>query len=1198
MKRYTVGAGGDTGTGTGTQRAAVEDPNSLRSKSYANIIDAIGEGEFEEVCVGGLKGLYLNDIAAQNSDGTNNVEGITLETRTGSLSQSRMNIANTTEASFAVSTEMLYNLPVEKAVTGTSVDYLRVVVAVPRLTFQDTTTGDLRGTSVNYRIEYNSGDNPTWRVVPTATSKINYNFVPYGTPQTGYSRYEVRFTVYPSRYFTSAEILAPCLYTLQYTLNGGTSWIDAQKQIAFTTSDLYVFIDTLKTDTVDFRLLVQNSPSFVPAGTLIQEAWSQITNLYAGNYVDDAGTQTISGKTTSSYEKQTSFKVTGESPYTVRCIRLTADSTSEALQNKTVFQSVSVVTEEKFTYPGTALVGLSVDATQFNSIPTRAFLCKMLKVKVPTNYNPLTREYTGFWNGSFKTAWTDNPAWCFYDLITNKRYGLGERVPASFVDAAALYAIGQYCDEYVPNGEGGMEPRFTCNLYIQTQHEAYKVISDMASVFRGITYWASGAIVPVQDSEKQLRYTFTNANVIDGMFQYQGSDVNTRYNAVSVTWNDPKNMYRQAVEYVADEQAIAALGYINHTSTVAFGCTSKAQARRAGKWLLYTNTYETDAVTFSTGLEGAIPMPGDLISIVDSLRALERRGGRVVDATLTEITLDTEMTFLPGVVYTFSVASDAGNLMDATFEYDGTTQVITLDAPLSSPVAKDSFFAIADDNIPAALYRVIAISEGEDSLYTISAVTYDPSKYNYVELDERLTPTTGAIVYVGGVTGITTTELLYSDGAAVRSKLVVAWKAPAKAVAYQLYIVAPDGVRREIYQTDTSYEILDTLPGDYKISIVASDILGNVSVTTTVVVAVLGKLAPPVAVTNLAVKSYNGNGVVTWDLHPDLDVRIGGLVVIKYTTKTSNVQWEDGVIVATVPGGNTQANVPLMTGTYTAKAIDEGGRYSTDFASALSSFAELSATNAMATLVEDPVFSGEKDNLFVSGGLLTLSTSKLWDDIALIDEVEEVDYLGFGSLSGTYYFRDVIDLTGVYTVRVYGTVTGYATIEADTINSRNYPLNEWARFNGEIINNSVIKLMISTTNDDPENPSAVWGEYVEFIVADYTARGFRFKVEMAVTQGEHILFVENLSVSVDAVDRVEGQDNITVPSTGFSVSFASPFATTPAIAISIDAMQNGDYYRLTGKSQTGFTATLYNSSNTPVARQIDWIAKGYGREII
>lgn len=1174
------GAGG--GGGGSTSSGATEAPDSLRSKSYAKLVDMVGEGELEEVCINGLQGVLLDDVVVQNADGTYNYNEVVLETRSGTLNQSRMNIADTTESSYAVGVEMTYNNPVEKIVLGTSIDYLKVVVAVPSLTFTDSSTGNISGNSVQYRIEYHSNDNPSWKVVPTTGSAIEYEFLTYsGEAVTNYSHYRVICDIYPARYYSINEYNAPTHYSFQYSLNAGANWITLKRDVISEPISSTFNLEVTQADSILFRLLVETVSTFTPEGSLLQAAYSQIQNVWGGNPTGTAGVQTISDKTTSAYEREHAFRVIGEAPFTVRCTRLTKDSTSSLSNNKTVFQSISAVTEEKFTYPGSALVGLSFDATQFTSIPSRSYLCKLRRVKVPVNYDPLTREYNGFWDGSFKVAWTDNPAWCFYDLVTDTRCGLGDRIPEGYVDAAALYEIAQYCDEWVPDGVGGYEPRFTCNLLLQTREEAYKVISDMASIFRGITYWANGSIIPVQDSPKDKKYAFNNTNVVDGQFLYQGSSLNSRYNAVSVTWNDPSNLYKQAVEYVQDDDAILSMGFVNHTTLTALGCTSRSMARRAGKWLLYTNTYETEAVSFQTGMEGVVPFPGDIISITDSLRSNERMGGRVLSYTAGNLEIDSSILFVSGVDYTVSCVAADGTLVEQTFTGDNTS-ISVLPVTFSKDVAKDSIFVIASESTsPEQLFRVMGVVEKEKSLYEISAAAYYPSKYGMIEFDERLSIPQQTVEFLKSVTNITVTEIAYSDGASIRSKARFEWTAPQKAASYDIFIKYPDNTTSSFTQKQNYFELLDATVGLYVVNVTAKDVLGNKAQTYQQEVQLVGLAFPPSTVENLSVKSMNGSGYATWKLHPDLDVRAGGYIVLKYTSKTVDVSWEDGIVVAQVSGGQTQSTVPIFAGTYMAKAVDTSGIYSPIAAFADSRFAEIQSTNVMATLTEHPSFSGTKTNLYVDGAALILSG---------------VGYLtGTENLTGIYDFHDVIDLTGVFTVRVSGTVGGFAAVVGDTVGSRPGTVGSWETFGGEAVSDALLTLQISTTDSDPNSVGAVWSDWNDFILGDYVARGFRFRLLFEVAKPDHIIYCTELSVSVDAVDRTTGQDDVAVGTGGFSVIFQEAFAVTPAIAISIDNMQDGDYYLLTSKSARGFTAQIMNNGS-PVARQIDWIATGYGRK--
>jgi len=338
-------------------------------------------------------------------------------------------------------------------------------------------------------------------------------------------------------------------------------------------------------------------------------------------------TDTVSGKTTSKYERSYRVELTGSAPWDIRVRRITPDSTKAALQNKTFWESYTEIIDAKLRYPNSALVGIKIDSSQFNNVPRRAYDVKLLKVRVPTNYDPVNRTYTGIWNGSFKVEWTDNPAWCFYDLLTNDRYGLGGLIDQTQVDKWALYSVARYCDELVPDGFGGTEPRFTCNIYIQSRAEAYRVIQDMASIFRGMVYWQSGAVTVSQDAPADPVYLFTPANVVGGNFVYSGSSAKARHTVALVSWNDPEDFYRQKVEYVEDAAGIARYGIIQ-TNITAIGCSSRGQANRVGRWLLYSEQSEAEVVVFKTGMEGAVARPGQIIQVADPVRGGARRGGR------------------------------------------------------------------------------------------------------------------------------------------------------------------------------------------------------------------------------------------------------------------------------------------------------------------------------------------------------------------------------------------------------------------------------------------------------------------------------------------------------------------------------------------------------------------------------------------
>jgi len=329
--------------------------------------------------------------------------------------------------------------------------------------------------------------------------------------------------------------------------------------------------------------------------------------------------------------------------WAVDVLKTTLESVGGTSFNNTTIDSYTEVYSDRFVYPDTAMVYSQFDARYFASIPERSYKMRLLKVKIPINYDPITRTYTGPWNGKFKVAWTDNPAWCFYDIITNNRYGLGKYMNTALTDKWTLYEISQYCDGLVSDGEGGLEPRFVCNLLISSKEQAYKIVNDMASLFRSIVYYSAGQIVVSQDSPKDPIYLFTNSNVIEGNFDYQDVSKKARKTVAIVRYNDLTKNYKSTIEYIEDRDAILRYG-IKETEIAAFGCTSKNQARRLGKWILTTDNTETETVDFKVGIEGSFVRPGDIINVFDQNRKIKTYAGRTVELKTGYAILDLPYT--------------------------------------------------------------------------------------------------------------------------------------------------------------------------------------------------------------------------------------------------------------------------------------------------------------------------------------------------------------------------------------------------------------------------------------------------------------------------------------------------------------------------------------------------------------------------
>lgn len=1202
MTQYIVGAGGGK-SGGDAGRVAVEAPNTLKSKSYVKIVEVLSEGEIEGL-VNGARSIYFDSTPLQNEDGTYNFKDVVFEQKTGTLNQNAGAITQGTASVTNIGVKITKANPVEHTITAPEVDRARVAIRIPSLTQQNTSNGDLNGTSVSLKFEYKDATSG-WISPLVGTSVVSLN--PNNFTGAQVVNGEVRVTL--ESYSTTISgrnadrrvtAYYPSVVTLQY--NSGSGWVTFKETTVTRGSGGPISSLTPKGAVTSPFSLVTNPSSTYQLRVLVDRGSAEFSFL---NGTIASSEVTISGKTTSPYERDVEFALTGTAPWTIRVTRLTDDSTSAALQNETYLSTVTAVFDEKFRYPGTAYVGISIDAEQFSSIPTRAYDVKLLKVKVPTNYDPISREYTGIWDGTFKVEWTDNPAWCFYDLLTNKRYGLGDRLDVSQIDKWTLYAIAQYCDEMVDDGEGGVSPRFTCNVLIQSREEAYKVLQDMSSIFAGIVYWGATAdgfsgIIPVQDRpHESIACVYTNANVENGVFSYSTANVNTQFNAVYVTYNDPLQEYKQAVVYVPDDQRIASDGYLRETNVTAYGCTSKAQAIRFARRILYANTYENEVLNFTVGADGAIPNFGSIIKVSDSLKAGERRGGRIVEQlSSTQLKLDAAFDFQSGVVYNISLMGYDGNHYESQLVNPGVaTDTVTLVTPLSGDIAKNSVFIISNNTLEYALYRVASISEVDTNKYAISATKYNPSKYDYVDdLVPLDIPDTSNLELRGPITNLSYSEVLYQDNSNVKSKLVLSWTPARLSSSYVVsYSYAGNNVITNTV-TSPSFEILDTSLATYEVSVVSVDILGGKSAPVTMNIEVKGKLAAPANVTGLTVNAFSNTANISWDLHPDLDVRVGGFIEIRHTSKTTGYQWEDGIPIATTPGSQVSVITSLLAGTYMAKAVDSSGVYSEVAAFADSSFALFQQLNVVATVQEQTAWAGAKTNVTKSGDVITLlSTGTIDEVIILWDDIPSVDALGFEiSPTGTYEFANMIDLGAIVTVRATADLEYFAYDIADSLDARSTLIDTWVAFDGNVANTSFVKLYVSTTDDDPSGISPVWGAWREFVVADYKARGFKFKIEFTNSIPTNSIDVLRAQVQLDMADRVVGQDDISAPDTGYSVVYNYPFYVKPSVAIRIDNMQQGDYYEITSNTASGFTILFKDSSGTPVARQFDYISKGYG----
>lgn len=458
---------------------------------------------------------------------------------------------------------------------------------------------------------------------------------------------------------------------------------------------------------------------------------------------ESSGTVTLTAKKAGVYYRSYMLNLPKPgSKYQVRVVRVTDDNKDTTyLANDIYVDTVGEIINTNMNYPNSALVGLRVNSEQFgSSMPSRSYLISGMKIRVPSNYDEVTNEYRGTWDGSFKLLSSSNPAWILYDLVTNKRYGLGEFVRESMFDLGQLYQIGRYCDALVDDGFGGKEKRFAINTQITTLQDAYRCVQDIAGAFRGMVYWAGGMVHVTQDSPSDPIAIYSNSNVIDGRFSYKGSARKDRPSVALITYNNKEDNYKQNIEYVEDLEAIKRYG-IRKTESVAFGCTSRGMAHRVGLWTLYTGRMESDVITFQTGMDSAFLVPGDVILIHDKFRAGRRNSGRVVASTANSITLDATVDMTKAGTITFINAE--GRMISRDILESGVVSKVTFKDAVNEadrPVA-DGVWVISQSDLKPLQARVVGVTQGEDGVgSTITCIQNNPSKYAAIDDGAVLIP--------------------------------------------------------------------------------------------------------------------------------------------------------------------------------------------------------------------------------------------------------------------------------------------------------------------------------------------------------------------------------------------------------------------------------------------------------------------------
>ena len=948
----------------------------------------------------------------------------------------------------------------------------------------------------------------------------------------------------------------------------------------------------------------------------------------SGGYVDKI-TSSVSGRTADAYQRDHRIELTsGYTTVDIRVIRITADSTVSTRVNAFEFTSLQEVIDNSSTYADSAYVALRLDSKQFSNIPERAYRIRGIKVRIPGagasgSGTPTVDNATGrivypdgyIFNGVMGAAvYTNCPAMILLDLLTNKRYGLGVHIAPDQSTDAKLYsnidlfsyvAASKFANEEVDDGTGSdtKEARFSCNVNIQSPKEAFAAINELAGVMRCMPIWSAGSITISQDKPTTASYLFNLANVGDSGFTYQGSSLKTRHSVVSVSYF---NMDSREIDYevIEDSTAISKLGIIIK-QVKAFACTSRNQAARLGRAVLFAEQNESETCSFSTSIDsGIVVRPGSVIEVNDPVRSGARRGGRVVSATTTEITIDAASeTTLPSANDnpTISVVLSDGTVEVGLISTIGDTMVVnsvtkpdgtTASAFSSAPLA-NSPYLISSTTLQTQLFRVVSFEEKDDINYEITALSYVEGKYAFIENGTTLPVRNVTLLDAPALppSYLTVTEKTVVINSIARSKLIIDWQPVQGVTQYQVNYKLENGnfITQTIFSSD--FELLDTVKGTYEIQVFSYNAALELSsqFTSTTFIAE-GKTALPENVTGLTIEPINEQFVrLRFTQATAIDVLHGGRVYVRHTNQTGGAATFQSAqdIIKAAAGNVTEVIAPALAGTYLLKFQDDGGRFSSTATKVNLSLVDILDSITVKTDREDTdgtPYNGTKSNVVYDGSL---------GGLKLVNPVNNA--------TGTYDFVDTLDLGGTFSLVLKRYFQGVGFYVGDQFDNRTELIDTWTDFDGTVANDANAKIAVRTSTD-----MSSYSDFNDFANGTFKGRGFQFRITLNTADTAQNMNLQQAGYTATMPSRTEQSSVIASGAGAKVVTFTAPFfvgtsglgnlnSFLPSVNISPQNMATGDYFVLSSISGTGFTVHFKNSSNASIDRNFTYSAVGFGK---
>jgi len=899
-------------------------------------------------------------------------------------------------------------------------------------------------------------------------------------------------------------------------------------------------------------------------------------------------------------------------------------------------------------YPFAACVGMDISTEEFPSLPTRAYLVRGKKVRVPHNAVPRedgSLEFIGNFNGSLGDAvWTTCPVCIFFDLLVNKRYGAGHFIEFSNLSWVDLYPLAQYANEPVSTPDGN-EPRFACNVQVSSQAEAYTVLQDFASIFRGMMYWQSNTIHLTADhgnldgTNVDPVHIFSNSNVVQGVFSYSGSSLKTRSTSIRVRYSDPENLYKPNIVCIEDSSLISKYGY-QVKEVLAFGCTSKYQARRLGRWMLKTEELDANTVTFSVGLEGVLVFPGQVFAIQDELRAATRLSGRISSSTTTTIVADQSITLPDGENPTLTCVLSNGTVESRAIDPENTSDTtITVSSAFTSAPLPQAIYSISTSGVTEQKYRCLSVADNSDGTFAITAVEFNDSIYEAAEQDQDLEFQDITVIdeKPGKPEGLGITFQLIEKDGGITNRAIASWKASETGftTSYDVSWRIGQGSYNNLNSSKTSLEVDGIQPGKtFEIKVRAVG-LGlpkkqstyvNSSAVAPDLPAIIGGNKLVENVQNLTINPISDTQVA---LHwkPPATEKLNNLVaLIKHSPKIDGTgSFVNSVNLAEVPAALNTAIVPRLNGEYLIKLRDETTKKrSITTVSLILNIPEALPKYLIETRNEDtdsPPFQGLKKNVVVS-------PQSEFDGL-ILDTDELVD----GAFSGEYEFASVKTLDAKFEITLDRILDSRGLFLSDLIDSRTALVDTWADWDGALAEETSSQLYFRASDDAPTDDeflpeydldtflledgnkllyesSLTFGPWTILDKTTFVGRSFQFKAELESLQPDEIPLIDQLGYKLSVPSRTENTpatgstespDNpgyYRTPSDGsdFTVTFTNAFYQTPTIGITALALASGDYYELVSTARTGFTIRFKTSAGTVVSRDFKYAASGFGSE--